>query len=149
MFEKVYKNKHNWVEKVTLWESCKCLRFDHANNQYIHLSESVQENEIRNSPRFFEITKSMPEDHAWLVAWLFGFYVVSIFVGYLMPNASYTNYQFYFKQFSLAWIQLSKIFVLQVIQFSQKVLIQTIHFIINIVFVHTYSNVKKSAISSN
>ena len=37
----------------------------------------------------------------WLVGWL-GFYGISTFVGYLMPNPFYTNNQFYFKQFSLA-----------------------------------------------
>ena len=33
---------------------------------------------------------------------LFGFYGMSTFVGYLMPNPFYTNEQFYFKQFPLA-----------------------------------------------
>ena len=33
---------------------------------------------------------------------LFGFYDISTFVGYLMPNPFYANSQFYFKQFSLA-----------------------------------------------
>ena len=33
---------------------------------------------------------------------LFGFYGITTFVGYLMPNDFYTNKQFYFKQFSLA-----------------------------------------------
>ena len=36
------------------------------------------------------------------VGWLFGFYGISTFVGYLM--SFYTNNQFYFKQFSLAWV---------------------------------------------
>ena len=36
--------------------------------------------------------------------WLFGFYGISNFVVYLMPNLFYTNNQFYFKQFSLAWV---------------------------------------------
>ena len=36
--------------------------------------------------------------------WLFGFYDIPTFVGYLMPNPFYTNNQFYFKQFRLAWV---------------------------------------------
>ena len=39
-----------------------------------------------------------------LVGWLFGFYGISTVEGYLMPNPFYTNKQFYFKQFSLAWV---------------------------------------------
>ena len=35
---------------------------------------------------------------------LFGFYGISMFVGYSMPNPFYTHKQFYFKQFSLAWV---------------------------------------------
>ena len=36
------------------------------------------------------------------IGWLFGFYGISIFVGYLMPNPFLYKNQFYFKQFSLA-----------------------------------------------
>ena len=36
--------------------------------------------------------------------WLFTFYVISTFVGYFTPNTFYTKIQFYFKQFSLAWL---------------------------------------------
>ena len=36
------------------------------------------------------------------LVWLLGFYDISTFVGYLMPNRFLTNNQFYFKQFSLA-----------------------------------------------
>ena len=39
-----------------------------------------------------------------LVGWLFGLNGISTFVDYLMPNPFYTNNQFYFKQFSLAWV---------------------------------------------
>ena len=39
-----------------------------------------------------------------MVGWLVGFYGISNFAGYLMPNQFYTNNQFYFKQSSLAWI---------------------------------------------
>ena len=38
-----------------------------------------------------------------LVGWLVRFYDTSTFVGYLMPNSFYTNNQFYFKLFNLAW----------------------------------------------
>ena len=33
------------------------------------------------------------------------FYGISTIVGYLMPNPFYTYKQFYFKQFSLVWVQ--------------------------------------------
>ena len=36
------------------------------------------------------------------LVWFVGFYGISTFVGYLMPNLFYVNYQFYIKQFSLA-----------------------------------------------
>ena len=75
----------------------------------------------------------------------FGFYGILIFVSYLMPNPFFTNKQFYFKQFSLAWVLslIVKTFLFQIIQFSQTVLIQTIQFSISIVFVHTQLNIKK------
>ena len=38
------------------------------------------------------------------VDWMFGFYGISLFVGYLMPNSFYMNNQFYFKQFRLAYV---------------------------------------------
>ena len=41
------------------------------------------------------------ERECWLVGWLFGFYIISTFVGYLMPNPFFHEL-FYFKQFSLA-----------------------------------------------
>ena len=56
---------------------------------------------------------------------LFGFYAISNFVGYLIPNPFYTIKQFYFKQFSLALI----------------------HYLI--VKKHYYFNVKNSSISKN
>ena len=36
---------------------------------------------------------------------LFRFYGISTFLDYLMPNPFHVDYQFYFKQFSLAWVQ--------------------------------------------
>ena len=50
----------------------------------------------------------------WLVDWLFGFYGISTFVGYLMPNLLY-KYSVLFQ-------------TIQAIQFCQTVLIQTIQF---------------------
>ena len=47
----------------------------------------------------------MSYDYCWIIhtgtACLFGFYDISTFVGYLMPNPFYTNKQLYFKQFIL------------------------------------------------
>ena len=55
--------------------------------------------------------------------WLVGFYGISTFVGNLMPNLFYADSQFYFKQFSLAWVHslIVKTFLFQAIQFSQTV----------------------------
>ena len=40
-----------------------------------------------------------------MVGWLVGFDGISTFVGYLALNPFLMNNQFYFKQFSLAWVQ--------------------------------------------
>ena len=79
-----------------------------------------------------------------ITSWLVGFYGTSTFVGYLMLNLFYTKYQFYFKQFNLAWVHsfIVKKFLFKAIQFSQKVLFQIIQFIISIVFVYRQLNVK-------
>ena len=37
-------------------------------------------------------------------SWMVGFYGILTFVGYFTPNPFYANNQFYFKQFSLAWV---------------------------------------------
>ena len=62
-------------------------------------------------------------------------------IGWLVDcliNFFYTNNQFYFKQFILAWVHtLSKTFLFQATQFSQTVLIQTIQFSMSIDFVYT------------
>ena len=59
-----------------------------------------------------------------LVVWfgLVWFYAISTIVGYSMLNRFYTYKQFYFKQFSLAWVcSLNvKTVLFQTIQFSQK-----------------------------
>ena len=61
-----------------------------------------------------------------------------------MPNPFYINNQFYFKQFSLAWVHIlnAKTFLFQAIQFIQTVLIQLIQFSISTDFVYTQLNVK-------
>ena len=68
-----------------------------------------------------------------------------------MPNQFYTNKQFNFKQFTLAWEHnlIVKTFLFQAIQFSQTVLIQWIQFSISIDFVYTQLNVKNSSILNN
>ena len=67
--------------------------------------------------------------------WLFDFYGISTFVGYLMPNSFLYNNQLYFKQFGLVAVHslIVKTFLFQAIQFSQRVIIQTIQFSISIV----------------
>ena len=72
---------------------------------------------------------------------LFGFYGISTFVGYLMSNPFHTNKQFYFKQFSLAWVH-SLIEKKNSIS-SYSVLIQPIQFSISIDFVYPQLNVKR------
>ena len=73
---------------------------------------------------------------AWFDFWLVGFYGISTFVGHLMPNPIHINNQFYFKQFSLAWVH--SLIVKDIsIQFIQTVLIQLIQFSISTDFVYT------------
>ena len=64
-----------------------------------------------------------------------GFYGISTFVGYLMPN-SFLYKLFYFKQFSLAWVHslIVKTFLFQAIKFIQTILIQ---FSISVDFLYT------------
>ena len=57
----------------------------------------------------------------------------------------HSNNQFYFKQFSLAWLLIlivKKHFLFQAIQLIQTVLIQSIQFSIRIDFVYAQLNVK-------
>ena len=79
-----------------------------------------------------------------LVGWLVGFYGISTFVGYLNKSIFYVNNQFYFKQFSLAWVHslIDKTFLFQTIQFSQAAQIQLIQFRISTYFVYTQLNFK-------
>ena len=46
--KKVYKTRHNWVEKMIHSEMCKEFKFDHMNKRYMHNVESVLENEMHN-----------------------------------------------------------------------------------------------------
>ena len=43
--QKEYKTRHEWVGKVTHWEMCKKLKFDHTNKWYMHNPASVLEND--------------------------------------------------------------------------------------------------------
>ena len=40
--QKEYKTRHNWVEKVILWELCKKLKSDHTTKWYMLKLEFVQ-----------------------------------------------------------------------------------------------------------
>ena len=51
---------------------------------------------------FMELQEFGVIDFSLWIGWLVGFYGISTFAGYFMPNHFYTNKQFYFKQFSLA-----------------------------------------------
>ena len=77
----------------------------------------------------------------WLVVWV---YAISTFVSYLTRNPFYVYSQFYFKQFSLAWVHslIVKTFLFQAIQFIQTVLIQLIQFSISTNFLYTQLNDK-------
>ena len=65
---------------------------------------------------------------------MFGFYGISTFVGYLMPNPFYTKtVLFQTIHFSISTVELPKTFLFQAIQFIQTVLIQTIQFSVSTV----------------
>ena len=57
----------------------------------------------------------------------------------------YSNKQFYFRQFSLGWVQFNcqKTFQFQAIQFSHTVLIQPIHLSIDFVYIVKCQNSTK------
>ena len=55
----------------------KKLKYDHTNKWYMPNPECIQENERYNILWDFD---------GWLVGWLFWFYGISTFVGYLMLN---------------------------------------------------------------
>ena len=79
------------------------------------------------------------------MVWLFRFYSISTFVGYLMPNPFSCKKTDLFQtiQFSISTqFSCKKSFLFQAIQFSQTVLIQLIQFSISIDFVYTQLNVQ-------
>ena len=82
--------------------------------------------------------------NGWLVGWLFGFYGISTFVGYLMPNLFLCKYLVLFQtiQFSISTVSLSKTFQFQAIRFIQTVLILVIQFSISTDVVYTQLNFK-------
>ena len=47
--------RHDWVEKVIHWESCKKLKFDHTARWYIYKPKSVLENELHKILKDFVI----------------------------------------------------------------------------------------------
>ena len=69
---------------------------------------SVGEEENRNKRytehRDRQKNREMEPENGEQFACLFVFYGTSTFVGYFMPNPFNINNQFYFKQFSLAWV---------------------------------------------
>ena len=73
---------------------------------------------------------------------LFGFYGISTFVGYLMPNPFLYKKSVLFQTIQFSMSTQSKTFLFQAIQFSQTVLIQPIQFSVRINFVYTQLNVK-------
>ena len=50
-----YKTRHDWVGKVTHWELCKKLKFDHTNKWYMHNPASVMKNDTYKRPWDFGI----------------------------------------------------------------------------------------------
>ena len=68
LVQKVYKTRHDWVEKVIHWELCKKLKFDHTNKWHIHNPESIMENKTQKllggfldsngSPNLSQMTRS-------------------------------------------------------------------------------------------
>ena len=45
MAQKDYKNRHNLVDKVIHWETCKKFKFDQTNKWYMYNPASVLDNE--------------------------------------------------------------------------------------------------------
>ena len=53
--QREYKTRHDWVGKIIHWEWCKRLKFNHANNRYMHNPESVRLKETHKTLWGFEI----------------------------------------------------------------------------------------------
>ena len=47
--------RHDWVGKVTHWELCKKLKFEHTNQWYMYNPESFLENEMHKLQWDFDI----------------------------------------------------------------------------------------------
>ena len=47
--QKEYKTRRDWVGKLIHWKLCKKSKFDYINKWYMHISESVLENETHKS----------------------------------------------------------------------------------------------------
>ena len=43
--QKLYKARHDWVDKMIHWEMCKKFKFDHTNKWYMHKPAPVLEND--------------------------------------------------------------------------------------------------------
>ena len=54
---------HDWVRKLIHWELCKKLKFDHNTKWYMHRLESVLENEIHKTLRFWDTNRSPNPSH--------------------------------------------------------------------------------------
>ena len=52
-------SRHDWVEKVTHYELCKRLEFNHADKCYVQKPESVQEKETENSLGLLDTNRSL------------------------------------------------------------------------------------------
>ena len=50
-----YKNRQEWVGMVIYWELCKEFEFDSKNKRYMHMPESVLENEMNKILRDYEM----------------------------------------------------------------------------------------------
>ena len=81
----------------------------------------------------------------YLVVWLFGFYVISTFVGYLVANPYLYKLSVLFQTIQISTntqFNCPQKIIFQAIQFIQTVLIQPIQFSISIDFVYKQLNVK-------
>ena len=64
LIQKGYKTRHDWVAMVIRWELCKELKFDHTSKCYMHILESVLENESHK----IHSNQSRPKDKTqWIL----------------------------------------------------------------------------------
>ena len=52
--KKEYKSRHDWAGNLILWESCKALEYDYADEWYMHKPKCVLENKTWNSVGLME-----------------------------------------------------------------------------------------------